>query len=178
MRALIFDTETTDLISNSLLPPEHQPRVIEFFGHIVDDETGAVIEELEFLCHPGMTISPKITQITTITNEQLADQKPFAHYLPQVKALVAKAEAAVAHNLSYDLAVMQFEATRNKTYLEFPKVLNCTVEKSEWYKGHRLNLSSLHQYLFSREFTGAHRARADVEALTRCYLEMRKRGDI
>ena len=36
----------------------------------------------------------------------------------------------------------------------------------------------LHNHLFGFDFTGSHRARADVEATTKCFIEMVKRKDI
>ena len=46
MKAFIFDLETTDLVKNSVVGLDHQPSIIEFFGHIVDLKTAEVIQEL------------------------------------------------------------------------------------------------------------------------------------
>jgi DNA polymerase-3 subunit alpha len=179
MRALIFDTETTDLISNSLLPEKHQPKVIEFFGHIVEDD-GTVVRELEFLCNPGHRLEKITTDITGITNDMVADQPPFMAFEGDVRGLIGEADAVVAHNLSYDFDVVNFELKRCGTMdlVRWPRIRICTVQETEWFKGYRLNLSALHEHLFGVPFSGAHRARADVEALTRCYVELRKRGDV
>lgn len=179
MRALIFDTETTDLISNSLLPEKHQPRVIEFFGHIVEDD-GTVVRELEFLCHPGHKLEKVTTNITGITDEMLKGKPAFKEFEGQVRGLIGEAEAIVAHNLSYDWDIINFELRRCGTSdkVRWPAIRICTVQETEWFKGFRLNLSALHEHLFGEPFSGAHRARQDVEALTRCYLELRKRGDL
>jgi DNA polymerase III alpha subunit (gram-positive type) len=56
MKALIFDTETTGLLPPSIARDNYQPRIIEFFGHIIDDD-GSSIRELEFFCNPGIEIS-------------------------------------------------------------------------------------------------------------------------
>lgn len=179
MRALIFDTETTDLISNSLLPEKHQPKIIEFFGHIVEDD-GTVIRELDFLCNPGHRLEKITTDITGITNDMVADKPPFLAFEAEVRGLIGEADAIVAHNLSYDFDVVNFEFKRCGTMdqARWPKIRICTVQETEWFKGHRLSLSALHEHLFGEPFSGAHRARVDVAALTRCYLELRKRGDL
>jgi DNA polymerase III epsilon subunit-like protein len=179
MRALIFDTETTDLIANSLLPEKHQPRIIEFFGHIVEDD-GTVVRELDFLCHPGHRLEKVTTNITGITDEMLKDAKPFSAFEGEVRALIGEADAVVAHNLSYDFDVVNFELKRCGTLdrVKWPAIRICTVQETEWFKGFRLNLSGLHEHLFGEPFSGAHRARVDVAALTRCYVELRKRGDL
>ncbi len=179
MLAFIFDAETTGLVNNSLIPLDNQPRIIEFFGHLVDDETGEVIEELEFMCDPGVPIDHVITRITGIKQEQLDGQKPFSYHTIDMHRMIVKADAAVAHNLSFDMALLAFEFERdNKAVVNWPKRLICTVEQTEWMRGHRLSLGALHEELFGEPFAGAHRARHDVEALTRCYLELRKRGDL
>jgi DNA polymerase III epsilon subunit-like protein len=163
VRAFIFDTETTGLVKNSLIPLDNQPRVIEFFGHTVDDSTGEVLNEIEFLCNPGITIEPKITQITGIKPEDLVAQAPFSYYAPEVVEAIGNADAVVAHNLSFDMALIAADCARCGTELKWPP---------------RLSLGALHEHLFGEPFKDAHRARTDVQALTKCFLELRKRGDV
>ena len=179
MKALILDTETTDLIKNSLLPEDQQPRVIEYFGQIVEDD-GTVLDKLQFLCNPGHALSETTTKITGIKNSDVKGQPPFSHFEEQVRQQIASADAIVAHNLGYDWDMLNFEFKRCGTekLVVWPKIRICTVEQTEWYKGFRLNLTALHEYLFGEPFKDAHRAETDVNALTRCYLEMRRRGDI
>jgi len=177
MRHMIFDTETTALIGNSLLADKHQPRVIEFFGQIIDDE-GVVQEEVEFFSDPGTPLPAEVTKITGITQDDLAGAMPFSHHAGRVSQITQSADVVVAHNLSYDIAVVEGEFRQLGLSLQWPLDRVCTVESTEHLKGHRLKLSALHEYLFGVPFSGAHRARADVEALTRCYLELVKRGEI
>lgn len=177
MRALIFDTETSDLIGNSLLADRHMPHIIEFYGCIVNEE-GDVVEELDFLCKPPQPISETTTRITGITQEDVKDAPPFSHFADKVFELIESADTVVAHNLSYDKEVVNVEAKRLGREVAWPVDLVCTVEQTEHLKGHRLSLSALHEYLFGEPFTGAHRARVDVEALAQCYLELVRRGEI
>jgi len=178
MRAFIFDTETTGLVKNSLVPLSSQPRIIEFFGHTVNDETGEVLNEIEFFCNPGVELEAVITRITGIKSEELKDAKPFRAYAAQICEMVAVADAVVAHNLSFDMALVEADCARSGCSPKWPARLICTVEQTEWIKGHRLSLGNLHEELFGEPFAGAHRARHDVMALTACYLELRKRGDL
>lgn len=178
-RALIYDTETTKLSPPSLAPLKEHPKVIEFYGCVVDLDVGDVIEELEFLCHPGEKIDKKITEITSITNEMLEGKPPFREYAPAVRKLIETSTAVAAHNLSYDYGVINAEFLRIGTApIIWPDIRICTVEVTEHFKGFRLNLSGLHEHLFGQPFAGAHRARVDVEALARCCVELRKRGVI
>lgn len=177
MKTLVFDTETTALISNSLVAEKAQPRIIEFYGALYDAEA-QLIREVDFLCDPGIPISPEITKITGIRPEDVAGQQKFAHHAADVRELIEEADVAVAHNMSYDHAVVNFEMARLQSAVQWPADLVCTVEQTEHLRGHRLRLTDLHQELFGEPFTGAHRARVDVQALARCYFELVRRGEI
>lgn len=171
---LIFDTETTGLIDNTLKPLDKQPHVIEFYGMLVDRDTFEIKCDLDLLIKPPVTITPEITKITTITNEMVADAPVMSEVCTQILDIMGRADRWVAHNLAYDLQIMKFEAQRLGKTLTIPSLL-CTVEQTEFLKGHRLSLSDLHEYLFGETFKGAHRAKVDVQALYRCYVELRKR---
>lgn len=190
MKALVFDTETTGLFKffhrHHVTPEQMRPYpwLIEFFGHIVEDD-GSVLAEEEFMCRPEplSKIDEVITRITGIKQSDVADKPMFGAFAEQTLALMEKCEAMVAHNLSYDLRIMEVAFKRVGLWERAEaaikgKRLICTVQESEHYKGHRLNLTALHTHLFDAPFEGAHRARTDVAGLTACYLEMRKRGDI
>jgi DNA polymerase III epsilon subunit-like protein len=177
MRALIFDTETTGLVGNSLLNTDQQPRILEFFGHIVERD-GTVLEELEFMCNPGVPVTSEITRITGIKSEDVKGLPGFREYAPQLARLLGKAEAMVAHNLAFDYAVTRYEFERLNIHVQWPLVRICTVAETEWMLGRRMKLIELHEALFGEPFTGAHRARTDVEALTRCYVELCARREL
>lgn len=190
MKALVFDTETTGLFKfyhASHTEPNKQgpyPWVIEFFGHVVEDD-GTVLAEEDFLVRPGSLnlIDDVIQKITGITPDMVKDEPMFEAFADRVLELIRKAEALVAHNLSYDLRIMEVAYKRLGRYSEWVeatkgKRLICTVQESEPYKGHRMKLTDLHTHLMGEPFEGAHRARADVMGLTRCYLRMRELGDI
>lgn len=184
MKACIFDTETTGLVGNPLMGVSQQPYCIEFYGCLVDDEKGpeqlaAPILELEFLCKPPLRLEPIITKITGLTDADLANQKRFIEYVPQVREFFASGSAVVAHNLAFDYSMMSIEFERNGVPpLEWPVIKCCTVAQSEHLRGARLKLMDLHKHLFNEEFPQAHRARHDVKALARCWLELRKRGEV
>ena len=180
MKAFLFDTETTDLIANSVIAERHKPHIIEFYGmtlELVGDEWQKV-SELEFFCKPPVRITETITRITGITNEDVKDAKPFAEHAQAVKAAIEASGMAVAHNLSYDEGVVDVEFERLKDQVVWPEEMMCTVEATEHLRGHRLRLADLHEELFGEPFKGAHRARTDVEAMGRCFIELWQRGEI
>lgn len=179
-RALLFDTETTSIENNVLLSDKHKPYIIEFFGRIVD-EKDETVEELEFLCRPPIPIPDEVTRITGLRDADLKDAPPFAEKAKELFDFIASADAVVAHNLRYDWSVVNTEFARLmiapgiEAQPKWPLIRICTVEETEWVKGYRLSLTGLHELLFGHPFDGAHRARTDVDALTRCFIEMRKR---
>lgn len=179
MKAAVFDCEACGLIANSGISVDKQPRLIEFYGCIVEDD-GTVEKELHFLCNPEMKIPKEITNITGIDDSMVSGAPKFRDMLDQLQDFFFDADAAVGHNLTYDLSVLNFELQRAniKPDLFYPEVLICTVEATEHFKGYRLSLTELHEYLFKANFTGAHRAKADVQATARCYVELLNRGVI
>jgi DNA polymerase III epsilon subunit-like protein len=174
MRTLIFDTETTDLIKNKLLPLDRQPHIIEFFGLSVDTE-GNECNSLGHLFDPGIPIGDVTTRITGIKPEDLRGKPRFSVHAEELKKFIEGHDEVVAHNLSYDKSMVDFEMKRAGLTVEWPELI-CTVEATEHIKGHRLNLTSLHELLMGEAFSGAHRAEADVRALANCFRALRETG--
>lgn len=169
MRALIFDTETTGLITNSLIPLARQPRVIEFFGLTIEDgEIGATYNAL---IKVDERLPSEIIRITGITDEMLENELHFDAIAPQINEFIEQHDLCVAHNLAFDARMIDMEFARLDKVVEWPRKL-CTVEATQWIEGYRLNLTALHTKLFGEPFKGAHRAETDVRALARCYLEL------
>lgn len=178
MIATIFDTETTALIQNGTIALEQQPFVIEFYGNTVDLATGEVIGDLHKVIKPPHPISEEISKITGLTNSDLEGQPKFAIVAGAIRAFLENSPIVIAHNLSFDIEIINFEFTRNGGRLvNWPRQI-CTVEQTVHLLGKRLTLTNMHQHLFERPFPDAHRARPDVEALTRCCVELYKRGHL
>ena len=71
-----------------------------------------------------------------------------------MRAFFETVDMVVAHNVSYDMGVMDFEQMRVNPDEKFPwpAMQLCTVEATEHLKGHRLNLTALHEHLFGCKF--------------------------
>ena len=175
MMRLIFDTETTALIKNPLQPLDKQPQCIEYYATRLDGV--ALAGHYHYLMHPGRPLPADTIRITGITDDMLADAAPFCDYAQAIADQIEAADVVYAHNLSYDKAVLDFEMRRIGRTIRWPRGV-CTVEATEYYRGHRMKLNDLHEYLFGEPFTGAHRAEVDVAALTRCVIELINRGEI
>jgi DNA polymerase III epsilon subunit-like protein len=176
VRHLIFDTETTGLPRNVATPLIRQPKIIEYFGLILEGD-GDQVEEVETyhaLIHPGGLISAEITEITSITNADLEGQAPFGAHIDRIEALTASADVIVAHNLKFDTKLLSFDFRRLGREFSYKKGC-CTVEATEHIHGHRMKMGDLYEFLFGERFEGAHRAEADVRALARVYKELLKR---
>jgi len=173
--ALVFDVETSGLIKNRSIPLDQQPEVCEFYASLVDLKTGEIISELDLLVKPSKQMSYDVVRIHGITNEMVAKARPFKDYASAIKKMIEAAPSVIAHNLSFDTEMIDIEMERCGLKVEWPRKI-CTVEQTVCIKGYRLNLSSLHEQLFGEKFSGAHRAKVDVAALTRCCVKLKEEG--
>jgi DNA polymerase-3 subunit epsilon len=175
VKTLVFDTETTGLIDNHVLRMDRQPEVIEFAGLLVDLDTGEPSEEYETMVRPQRSLDDKIKKITGIVDEDLRDKPRFSEVSSRIKALIEGSQAVLAHNLSFDMEMLDFEFERLGQSLTWPAIKICTIEQTSHLQGFRMNLSMLHQHLLGFRHVDAHRAMADVKALLRCAVELRRR---
>ena len=176
-KPFVFDTETTGLVKNRLLPLDQQPRVIVFYGEVINSK-GTCEDRIHFLSNPGFSLEPVITKITGLTDVDLRSEPPFKESIDGLVKILESVDAIAAHNIKFDKTMLEIEFEHAQMDLPWPTRSICTIEASEHYKGHRLNLTKLHEYLFDEIFTDAHRAKTDVAALVRCFNEMVNRGDI
>jgi len=116
--------------------------------------------------------------LTGIRDEDVRGLPRIGHWWQQLKSLIESCDRAVAHNLTYDKQVLDFESKRLGQEIKWPSDLICTVEATHHYNGHRLSLANLHMALFGVGVEKAHRAMDDVRSLARCYLELVRRGDV
>jgi DNA polymerase III subunit epsilon len=175
MKALVLDTETDGLIDNLTIAIDRLPNILEFYGCYADLRTGEVESELNMLIKPPKPIPAEVTGITGIDDEMVKDAPPFLHFAADILTYIQDAPLVIAHNMSYDRDVINTEFKRLGTEVRWPPVL-CTVEQTIHIKGFRLSLSALHETLFSEPFSGAHRAKVDVQALLRCCVRLHEQG--
>jgi len=183
MDIVLFDTETTDLISNRLLPLEQQPRITEIYAMRVkvtdgeDDFYWEKISEVDHLINPGVKITDGSEKKTGITNEIVADKPRIEDVWQEIISVFNGADMAVAHNIDFDMTIINFESMRvDDAEFIWPHDLVCTVEATEHLSGYRLSLTDLHTTLFGVGFPKAHRAKNDVEALFSCFRELYESG--
>lgn len=176
--ALTFDTETTGLISNRIIKIDRQAEVIEFYASRIDLSTGKVNKIYNTLIRPThfpMNDYVLKTTHTKITNEMLKDAPTFKEVSNDILNVIENSPMIVAHNLSFDMEIIDIEFERLNQKVKWPMRRVCTVEATMYLKGFRLSLTKLHSLLFNEEFENAHRAESDVLALSRCAVELYKR---
>ena len=184
---LIFDTETTGLPKKWKAPisdTDNWPRCIQIAWQL-HDEMGKLIEHHDFLIKPeGFNIPYDAEQIHGIST-QLANENGIrlAEGLKLFNKVLSKTKFVVGQNVKFDLNIMGCEFFRLgiATELNNLPVLDTCTEKTALLcqipggRGGRFKLptlTELYQKLFKNPFDEAHNATADVEATTRCFLEL------
>jgi DNA polymerase III epsilon subunit-like protein len=162
----VFDTETTGLTLHPHAKPKLQPRIIEFAAVLID-HTGKELDSLVFLCHPDQQITPEITRITGLKNEDLKSAPSFAAYIPAVKEFLSQADCLIAHNQPFDHALLSNELRIAGAIKDFPWPRHnmCTVQEFEPIWGRRMRLIELYEHTMGKPYKQTHRALDDVRAL-------------
>jgi DNA polymerase-3 subunit alpha len=188
---LIFDTETTGLPKRWGAPisdTDNWPRCIQIAWQL-HDEMGKLIEHQDYLVKPeGFNIPYDAERIHGISTELAEAQGiPLLEVLEKFNTALAKAKYIVGQNVGFDVNIMGCEFYRlgiNSPMVSMPVLDTCTEVTAELLKlpggrGGKFKLptlTELHSYLFNKPFAEAHNATADVEATTRCFLELIRRG--
>jgi DNA polymerase III subunit alpha len=187
---LIFDTETTGLPRSWSAPitdTDNWPRCIQIAWQL-HDEMGNLIEHQDYLVKPeGFNIPYDAERIHGISTELAMEQGiPLLEVLEKFNIALSKTKFIVGQNVGFDVNIMGCEFHRmnvGSDMVKMPVLDTCTEVTAELLKlpggrGGRFKLptlTELHQYLFGVPFSEAHNATADVEATTRCFLELIKR---
>ncbi len=187
---LIFDTETTGLPKNWNAPitdTDNWPRCIQIAWQL-HDEMGNLVEHQDYLVKPeGFNIPYDAEKIHGISTA-LAEQKgvSMAEVLEKFNTAMARTKFIVGQNVGFDVNIMGAEFHRfaiENPLQDLPVLDTCTEETAVLCqipggRGGKFKLptlTELHQHLFGEPFGEAHNATADVEATTRCFLELLRR---
>jgi len=184
---IIFDTETTGLPKNWNAPytdTDNWPRCIQIAWQL-HDQWGVLIESKDYLVKPeGFNIPYDAEQIHGISSELAEEQGVDLKFvLDEFNIALGKAKFVVGQNVGFDNNVMGCEFHRYSvdTELNNMKVLDtmsdntanlCQIKGGRGGKFKFPTLTELHVHLFGEGFGEAHNATADVEATTRCFLEL------
>jgi DNA polymerase-3 subunit alpha len=187
---LIFDTETTGLPKKWNAPisdTDNWPRCVQIAWQL-HNKYGELIDHQDYLIKPeGYNIPYDAEQIHGIST-QLAEEKgeDLEKVLYLFNEALSKTKFVVGQNLKFDLNIMGCEYFRKEvatTLNKLPVLDTCTEVTATMCQipggrggGYKYpTLTELHQHLFNTPFAEAHNATADVEATTRCFLELIRR---
>lgn len=187
---LIFDTETTGLPKRYNAPvsdSDNWPRCIQIAWQL-HDAMGNLIEHQDFLVQPeGFNIPFDAEKIHGISTElATAEGISLKEVIEKFKTALSKTKFLVGQNVGFDLNIMGAEFFRLGIENPLPNlpVLDtctettaqlCQISGGRGGKFKLPTLTELHEFLFNEPFFEAHNATADVEATTRCFLELVRR---
>ncbi|MCF6222568.1 MAG: DNA polymerase III subunit alpha [Flavobacteriaceae bacterium] len=184
---LIFDTETTGLPKNWKAPitdTDNWPRCIQIAWQLHDD-MGLLVENQDFLIKPEEFNIPYDAEQIHGISTQLAEKQgiPLVEALVLFNEALSKTKFVVGQNVKFDLNIMGCEFHRLDVATELINLpildtctektaLLCQIPGGRYGKFKLPTLTELHQKLFNQPFAEAHNATADVEATSRCFLEL------
>ncbi len=184
---LIFDTETTGLPKSWNAPitdTNNWPRAIQIAWQL-HDELGNVIEHNDFLIKPdGFNIPYDAERIHGISTDLAIEQGiELSEGLQLFNEALDKTKFVVGQNVGFDVNIMGCELHRlgvESKLAQLPVLDTCTEHTAKLCqipggRGGKFKLptlTELHNHLFGTGFGEAHNATADVEATTRCFLEL------
>ena len=161
---VIFDLETTGL-SNATC------EIIEFGA--VKVKNGEIVDRFSSFVKPDSLISEEITNLTSITNDDVKNARKINEVLPEFLAF-SEGALLIAHNADFDVGFVR--AAANKLGIKFDSPYLDTVGLSRFLnsdlKSHKLDV--LAKYYDLGHFNH-HRAVDDAEMLTMIYFAMVKK---
>lgn len=141
-------------------------RIITFANLLIKPD--AVIDDYEITVNPGIEIPAEATEVHGITNEMVADKKPFSHYAQQIVNDLKDCDLCGFNLLNFDVPLLWEEFYR--CGIEWDLAKTSIVDAGNIFKiKEPRDLSAAVKFYCGREHTGAHGAKADVWA-TRAVL--------
>ncbi|GLG00595.1 DNA polymerase III PolC-type [Alicyclobacillus hesperidum subsp. aegles] len=161
---VVFDTETTGLNAR-------EDTLIEIAA--VKVRGGEIVDTYASLIDPERPLSPKITELTGISNDMVKGQPKLADVLAKFREFV-QGSILVAHNAEFDVGFLNQCAERLGMPAWEEPVIDTLALARALYPGEKnYKLKTLTQK-FSVELVNHHRALADSEATAKVFLHMLK----
>lgn len=187
---LILDTETTGLPHRRNALPEdfkNWPYIVEIAWFLIDED-GLMVDGCHYIIKQNISIPESATKIHHITTQDMlskgeSPQEVYNSFVESAK----QAEWVIAHNLEFDLPIIDCELLRNGfEKILFSKKKFCTMEAGRKFcmvfdragKIKKPKLSKLFGQLYFDNphltFEGTHNALADTNMLYRCFMKMKQ----
>ena len=199
MRVIVFDTETTGLPEDRRAPPtatEKWPHIVQLSYILYDTDTDTIVDSVDDLVSlpQGVPLPASSTKVHGITESQLRRKGiPVERALAEFTRVMRQADSVVAHNLEFDLRVVQAGCHRvgmadpfgDPAPSRYCTMMNGRAMCAIWVvrpNGTRYikypKLHDLHVELFQEGADNLHDALADVLVCLRCYLAMAHEKDL
>lgn len=167
---VVFDIETTGLSA-------HYDHIIEFGAvKIIDGQT---IDSIQLFIKPPVPIPEFITNLTSITNQDVANAKPIEQAIDDILEFIDDG-ILVAHNASFDIDFLQ-EILRklNRPFLTNTVIDTLDLSRAlfENRRSYRLgNIARMMKISYDDDI--AHRADYDAEILASVFFNMKRLPEI
>jgi DNA polymerase III epsilon subunit-like protein len=184
---LVIDTETTGLTPLSFVTERNYkqwPRMVQLAWGLVGE--GSIEMEHTAIIRPiGYQIPYNAICIHGITQARASEEgEDLRLQLETLNNVMQQADTIVAHNLNFDIGIIQSEAMRIGYPMTFPEKRRCTAFMGQAYlrkdKKIRLadfpTLSELHKLLMGCDYEPKHDAQSDVIACAHVYEQLRRLG--
>ncbi len=161
---VVVDLETTGL------DPKDGCEIIEI--GITEIKNNTIVKNYSRLVKPKKSIPGFITEITTITNEMVENEKSIEEVLPKFREYIGD-RTIIAHNAKFDLKFLNYYL--KELGLEPINKFICTLEmlkNNSNYKGRNKKLETACKY-YNIENKNAHRANSDTLATAKLYLRIK-----
>ncbi len=163
---VFFDLETTGLSAR-------YNEIIEFGA--VKVKNNKAIEKKQMFIKPEKPIPDFITEITSITNDTVADSKKLSEVIKEIKDWIGDA-ILVAHNADFDISFLNAAYSQNGLELVNNPVID--TMRLSWTihttRNHRLGTLAKY-YNVAYDAAVAHRADYDAEVLSAVYFNIQNR---
>ncbi len=196
MKIVIFDTETTGLIPKDFQNLDECPYMLQLGSIMYDTTNNQIINTINDIVKiPDNVVIPEESiKIHNITRERIKKEGVnIQEILTKFNEQIKDCDLVVAHNLEYDLNIINYEYMRNNvdfkyfnmkknstycTMLEGTKL--CKIKKTnsrgnyfKWPK-----LEELHKHIFGENLIDLHDAYNDLVICLRCFMFMNFKLDI
>jgi DNA polymerase III subunit alpha len=183
---IIFDTETTGLPKDFSAPItdfDNWPRIVQIAWKVYDENGKNISSHNRIIKPEGFRIPEESIRIHRISNERANHEGILLKdALQEFVNCINQSDYLIAHNISFDHKVTACEFLRLGWANYLNDIVNvCTMNSTIDFCGIKgkvgikpPSLTELHQRLFNKKFEDAHDALVDVEALARCFFELRK----
>jgi DNA polymerase III subunit alpha len=190
---LIFDTETTGLPSNYNAPLtdfNNWPRMVQIAWQLHDTKGKLLGADSIIIIPENYTIPFNATQIHGIsTDRAIKEGRDLKQVLMEFALTVETCSYLCGHNIDFDINIIGAEFLRCglPNYFENKKKIDtksdettnfCALPGGRGGKFKWPTLTELYTKLFTNSFQEAHNAAFDVQATTKVFFEIIKRGII